>query len=48
MLQLMRLSEEDGTIRLITMSEPDALAYLRRGVVPTEARPPTAKNELKR
>ena len=48
MLQLMRLSEEDGTIRLITMSEPDALAYLRHGAVPKEARPPTAKNELKR
>lgn len=48
MLQVMRLSEEDGTVRLITMSEPDAIAYLRHGIVPTEARPPTGKNEFKR
>lgn len=48
MLQLMRLSEEDGTVRLITMNEEVAVAYLRHGSVPVEARAPTAKNEIKR
>lgn len=48
MLQLMRLSEEDGTVRLITMSEEAALAYLRHGKVPQEGRPPPGKNEFKR
>lgn len=48
MLQMMRLSDEDGTLRLVTMSEPHAIAYLRYGTVPVEARPPTSKNELKR
>lgn len=48
MLQLMRLSEEDGTVRLITMSEPDAIAYLRYATVPAEARPPTGKTPVRR
>lgn len=32
MLQMMRLSEEDGIIRLITTSEEHAVKYLRTGV----------------
>lgn len=48
MLQLMRISEEDGTVRMITMDEQVAIAYLRHGTVPTEARPPTGRNELKK
>ena len=48
MLQLRRLSDEDGSFRLITTNEPDAIAYLRHGVVPTEVRLPTGKNESKR
>jgi hypothetical protein len=47
MLQMMRLSEEDGTVRLITMSEKDAVDYLRHGTVPGAARPATAKNQAK-
>jgi len=48
MLQLMRLSEEDGTVRLITMNEEAAVGYLRNGTVPVEARPPTGRNEARR
>ena len=48
MLQLMRLSEEDGTVRLVTMDEQVAIAYLRHGAIPIEARPPTGRNELKK
>lgn len=48
MLQLMRLSDEDGTVRLITMNEGAAVDYLRYGTVPAEARPPTGRNEMRR
>jgi hypothetical protein len=33
MLQLMRLSDEDGTVRLITTNEQDAIRYLLTGSV---------------
>lgn len=48
MLQLMRISEEDGVVRLLTMSEMHALEYLRHGTLPAEARPPTGKVEARR
>lgn len=48
MLQMMRLSEEDGTVRLITMNEPIAVDYLRTGTIPSEVRPGTGKNESRR
>lgn len=47
MLQLMRLSEEDGTVRLLTMNENDAIEYLRYGTVPTVARPAATKKQAK-
>lgn len=48
MLQMMRLSDEDGTLRLITMDERVAVDYLRTGLIPTEVRPPPNKNEIRR
>lgn len=47
-LQMMRLSEEDGTVRLVTMNQEAALAYLRHGKVPPEARSPTGKTDVKK
>lgn len=48
MLQMMRLSDEDGTLRLITMDERVAVDYLRTGNIPTEVRPAAGKNEARR
>lgn len=48
MLQMMRLSDEDGTLRLITMNEQVALNYLRTGNIPNEVRPPTGNNDFRR
>jgi len=48
MLQMMRLSDEDGTLRLITMDERVAVEYLRTGLIPSEVRPATGKNEIRR
>lgn len=36
LLQLLRLSEEDGVLRLITTSEEAALSYLRTGILPDD------------
>lgn len=47
MLQVMRISEEDGLVRLITMNEADAIAYLRDGTVPPEPRSPTGKTSVR-
>jgi hypothetical protein len=47
-LQVMRLSEDDEIVRLVAMSEQDALSYLRTGIAPTEPRPPTVKTERRR
>lgn len=36
LLQLMRLSEEDGVLRLVTTSEDAAILYLRTGYLPDD------------